>query len=755
MNKLFSIETIFSATDRMTPGLRRITDTVDQFREKTALARTAGQLFDRGVRDAYRPLGSLGRLFESAHRSNSLFVGGLRASWSVLSGTAAQLTALGGAVAGAYGVQRLVRSVIGTGAQFEGYQAQLETTLGSVDKAQSALQWIQQFAKTTPYEVAGVTEAFVRLKAYGIDPMDGTLRSLGDAAAGLHKPMMAAVEAIADAVMGENERLKEFGIKASVDTKHHLVTYRWLDKAGKEREKTIDSSNQRLIASTLQTIWNEKYAGGMDRLSRTWEGIVSNLSDTWTGFLRQIGDAGAFAAAGRAASRLLASFARFTESRAGVSVARQISGYMESAIGATERFVERLAGGDVRGAMAVVGDALRAVADQVQRLIPRQARDEISEWWSDLRAVTRGASGAVEMLSSAWGNVVSALDAITGGRGRETLGWLATMEVTSRAITGVGLAGWVRGVASAVGLLAAASAPLAGWGVVLAAVAAAGLTIYQNWDPLKRWFREFFDGQVSGLKGMRDDLTGAWDDLRKKISTAIDGVESRVVAFVEGIRSAVASVRSGLGSVLDYMNNSDGAEFGVPRALKQSFVVSPSAPPGYADFISRMAGEFGVRDELMRTIFARESSSGKDAGFNGWDSNARKGTPSYGPFQFIEPTFNRLYKEAMRDRSDLLQRLGPRDWKNWHQQAAVASWAFAHGKSSHWSTYRGEPINAPREYRIGRAAERSVRVENEITIIQDDQRQRVLTKTRGDGAARTRVNVGKNRFGLSPVRGTA
>lgn len=103
-----------------------------------------------------------------------------------------------------------------TAAQFEQYQIMLENMEGSAGAAKKSFDWVKSFAQTTPYELADVMESFVRLKAYGIDPMDGSLRAMGDAAAGMSKPLMAAVEAVADAMQGENERLKEFGITAAV-----------------------------------------------------------------------------------------------------------------------------------------------------------------------------------------------------------------------------------------------------------------------------------------------------------------------------------------------------------------------------------------------------------------------------------------------------------------------------------------------------------------------------------------------------------
>jgi hypothetical protein len=183
---------------------------------------------------------------------------------------------------------------VDTAAEFERLQTIL-TTLegGNVTRAKQAFGWISEFAAKTPYDIRQVSEAFVRLRAYGIDPIKGdALRVLGDTASSMGKDVMSAVEAIADAVTGENERLKEFGIKAAKEGGR--IIYSYTDRAGKQRQKAVDASNRQLIQSTLTAIWNEKYAGAMEAQSKTWNGMISNLSDQWTRFTTTVMAEGVF-----------------------------------------------------------------------------------------------------------------------------------------------------------------------------------------------------------------------------------------------------------------------------------------------------------------------------------------------------------------------------------------------------------------------------------------------------------------------------
>jgi hypothetical protein len=210
-------------------------------------------------------------------------IGGAIRTAAVVAGTAA-----------AAGFAFLGKGVIDTSSKFETYQTTLETIEGSAEQAKKSMDWVANFAKTTPFDVDQATEAFVKLKAYGIDPLkDDTLKVIGDTASAMGKDLMQAVEAWADAMTGENERLKEFGVKAKKAGEQ--ITYTWTE-GGKEVSKTI-KDNREEILKFLNSTMGKRFAGAMERQSKTWKGMVSNLGDTWMGFLKMIGDAGFFDAA--------------------------------------------------------------------------------------------------------------------------------------------------------------------------------------------------------------------------------------------------------------------------------------------------------------------------------------------------------------------------------------------------------------------------------------------------------------------------
>jgi len=196
-----------------------------------------------------------------------------------------------------YAIKEMIQALNGltggfihTASEFEKFEAVLKTIEGSSAKAKESMKWITDFTKNTPYQLAEVTEAFVKLKAYGIDA-GKNLKVLGDTASAMGKPLIQAVEAMADAVNSEFERLKEFGIKAK--QQGDKVAFSWANASGEMKHIVIEN-NANIIESTLKVIWNSKYEDAMKEQSKTWSGMLSNLNDNWTLFKKQVMDAGLF-----------------------------------------------------------------------------------------------------------------------------------------------------------------------------------------------------------------------------------------------------------------------------------------------------------------------------------------------------------------------------------------------------------------------------------------------------------------------------
>ncbi len=243
----------------------------------------------------------------------------------------------GAAVAAGFGL--LGKGVLDTAGKFEQFQTTLETIEGSAEKAKKSMAWISEFAKKTPYEVEGITAAFVKLKAYGVDPMNGTLKTLGDTASAMGKTLDQAVEAFADASTGEFERLKTFGITSK--TVGDQVTFAW-DENGKHLTKTI-KKNSTEIQKFLTETFGRRFGGAMDKQAKTFKGMMSNLSDAWTDFERRIADKGFFDAAKQKLELLLKTIERWDKDGTLDKAAKFISGIFEGIASVIGTVAERIA----------------------------------------------------------------------------------------------------------------------------------------------------------------------------------------------------------------------------------------------------------------------------------------------------------------------------------------------------------------------------------------------------------------------------
>ncbi len=215
-------------------------------------------------------------------------------------------------------------------AEFDRLNASLKTVTGSMQNAEVASAFLRRFATETPYELKDVTEAFIQLKSMGLDASEASLRSYGNTAAAMGKPIMQFIEAVADAATGEFERLKEFGIKASVQ--NDKVTFSF------KGTSTTIKNEAGAITAYLQKIGNTDFATGMADQMHTIDGSLSNLKDAFSNFVDYIGNLGV-------RDVLMKSFAGVTEFIQGVQ--KQINALVGSgqtaAIDAYEIRIKRLA----------------------------------------------------------------------------------------------------------------------------------------------------------------------------------------------------------------------------------------------------------------------------------------------------------------------------------------------------------------------------------------------------------------------------
>lgn len=204
-----------------------------------------------------------------------------------------------GSVAAFFGIREAVRGITGiveVGGDFEILQARLESLTGSAEAGEEAFAWIKDFTKNTPFQLNEVTDAFIRAKAFGLDPMNGTLQAVADQSAKtgggievLNGIVSALGQAYSKGKLQTEEMLQliERGVPAwdllAEATGRSTAELQKMASAGELGRKEIQ-----LLIDAL----GKSGSGSAEKQMSKLQGLVSNLRDTVINFLNDVNNKG-------------------------------------------------------------------------------------------------------------------------------------------------------------------------------------------------------------------------------------------------------------------------------------------------------------------------------------------------------------------------------------------------------------------------------------------------------------------------------
>lgn len=166
--------------------------------------------------------------------------------------------------------------------EYARFEATLRNATGSSEEAAKAMKMLQQLAKDTPASVSEWTESYIKLVNRGIKPTTDELTTMGDIAMSQGKDIDQFIEALLDAMTGENERLKEFGITASKNGKTTAYTFRGVTTEVQNTDMAI--KNYILSLGKLQGV-----QGSMATQMNELAGLESNIGDQMESIYNKIG----------------------------------------------------------------------------------------------------------------------------------------------------------------------------------------------------------------------------------------------------------------------------------------------------------------------------------------------------------------------------------------------------------------------------------------------------------------------------------
>jgi|TARA_B100000085_G_scaffold9856_2_gene8603 hypothetical protein len=208
---------------------------------------------------------------------------------------ASKLTLLGIA---AQGASRLVQSVakpllaiakggVEAGAEMEGFETRLKVLMGSSVQAKKRLDELFKIGSTTPFELPGLMEAEVNLRALGVNAEE-TLPLVMDFAGAMGVDLASAAVEVGRAMQfgaGAVETISGRALRAQVELRTGT--------------NALKMSTEEFRDAMVATLTDEDgiFAGGTQKLAATFDGMLSNLKDAFFKFKKEVGDAGLFVTA--------------------------------------------------------------------------------------------------------------------------------------------------------------------------------------------------------------------------------------------------------------------------------------------------------------------------------------------------------------------------------------------------------------------------------------------------------------------------
>ena len=321
--------------------------------------------------------------------------------------------AVGTASAVGYGFNRMF---VSTAASFEKYRIQLETLEGSKEKAKSSMDWVSQFAQKTPFEMEGVMQSFVKMRAFGMDPMNGSMQAIADQTAKLGGGQQE-MEGIVLALGQAWTKQKLQGEEALQLIERGVPVWDLLSKAtGKSTAELQKMSEKgqlgRHAISLLMEEMGKSSAGAANKQMQTWNGMVSNVSDTWQRFTNQVAEAGVFDALKERLGGVLKTLDRMAADGSLKKIATQVSDVVITSLDIMEGL-----GKGIITVFDVVTTVVKAVAAPFVQLFAI-----IGDGWNKIFEIVDklSGSGIRDFIGSATASLLAGFGNKDAGRAIET-----------------------------------------------------------------------------------------------------------------------------------------------------------------------------------------------------------------------------------------------------------------------------------------------------------------------------------------------
>lgn len=256
------------------------------------------------------------------------------------------------------GLRAVVGDFIRTAGDFERLRIQLKSLMGTAEQGEQAFAWLQDFAERTPFQLQDLTQSFIRLKAFGMDPMNGTMAAIADQAAllgGSQETLNGIVLALGQAWAKQKLQGEEILqlVERGVPVWELLAEVTGRTTAEVQDLSAKGALGRDVIAGLIEAMGRRSSGAAADQMS-TFSGMVSNAQDAWDRFLDTIAQSGALDEVKTALDGILGSVTDAADSGELEALAQQIAGGFGTVIGA---------GRDVTAVIQSIAPELKALAE--------------------------------------------------------------------------------------------------------------------------------------------------------------------------------------------------------------------------------------------------------------------------------------------------------------------------------------------------------------------------------------------------------
>ena len=300
-------------------GLEQVTREAGELkRNATDAMKGVGQ----GATQARPPVGRLGDEMARVDATTAKAGSQMRTFINVAAGIV-------GVTVGVAGLQAGIAAVVRTGASFETLGVTLNSLTGSAEKGGQAMAWIQDFVANTPLQLEGVTQAFIKMTAFGMEPMNGAMQSLVDINA-LYGGSQVELDGIINAVGKSWSKQSLQTQEAIMLIERGIPVWKLLSDALGKTEVEIQemATAGELGRDAIQVLLDQMGEVGQGAAlaqMESWSGLVSNMGDTWTSFLNDIAKSGTLDYFKEQLESLLATIKQMADSGELADMAKNVS----------------------------------------------------------------------------------------------------------------------------------------------------------------------------------------------------------------------------------------------------------------------------------------------------------------------------------------------------------------------------------------------------------------------------------------------